>query len=127
MAVQPYLFFEGRCEEALDFYSQALGAQVTMLMRYRENPEALSLPAEMGEKVMHASFSIGETTIMASDGQCGGVTNFQGFAMSLTLESAAEVERAFAALAVEGEVKMPLEKTFFSPRFGMVADRFGVE
>jgi PhnB protein len=129
MIVQPYLFFDGRCEEAVEFYNKALGAEVTMLMRYKDSPDPpppgmVALGSE--NKVMHTSFRIGETTVMASDGQCQGRPNFQGFSLSLTVPNEAEAERLFAALADGGQVQMPLAKTFFSPRFGMVTDRFGV-
>lgn len=129
MQVQPYLFFDGRCEEAIEFYRQAIGAELTMLMRFKDSPE----PHEPGmvapgaeDKVMHASLRIGATTVMASDGRCLGQPNFQGFALSLTAADDAEAERLFAALADGGQVQMPMSKTFFSSRFGMVADRFGV-
>lgn len=129
MQVQPYLFFEGRCEEAIEFYRRALGAEVTMLMRFKDNPEPPQpgmAPHGSGDKVMHTSFRIGDTSMMASDGRCQGLPSFQGFSLSLTVENEAEAERVFAALADGGQVHMPLTKTFFSPRFGMVADRFGV-
>ncbi len=126
MQVQPYLFFDGRCEEAVEFYRKALGAEVTMLMRFKESPEPGMCPPGAGDKVMHASIRIGETTILASDGQCQGRPGFQGFALSLNVANDAEADRRFAALADGGQVQMPLSKTFFSPRFGMVADRFGV-
>ncbi len=126
MQVQPYLFFDGRCEEAIEFYRKVLGAEVTMLLRFKESPEPGMCPPGAGEKVMHAAFRIGETTILASDGQCQGRPGFQGFALSLTVANDAEADRRFAALAEGGQVQMPLSKTFFSPRFGMVADRFGV-
>jgi len=129
MLVQSYLFFDGRCEEALEFYRKKLGAEVTMLMRFKDSPE----PHQPGmvspgseNKVMHTSFRIGETTVMASDGRCLGKPNFQGFALSLTVADDAQAERMFAALGDGGQVQMPLTKTFFSSRFGMVADRFGV-
>ena len=124
--IQPYLFLEGRCEEALDFYRRALGAEVTMLMRYRESPDKDMVTPGTENKVMHSSFRIGDTTVMASDGRCQGAPTFQGFALSLTVPTEAEAERRFAALSEGGQVQMPLTKTFFSPRFGMVADRFGV-
>jgi PhnB protein len=124
--VQPYLFFDGRCDEALEFYRQALGAEVEMLMRFKDSPEPAGCPTSSSEKVMHASVRIGETTIMASDGRCEGKPSFQGFALSLSVSTEAEADRRFAALANGGQVQMPLTKTFFSPRFGMVADRFGV-
>jgi PhnB protein len=129
MQVQPYLFFEGRCEEAVDFYKNALGAEVTMLLRYKDSPEPPPpgcVPAGAENKVMHASFRIGQTTVMASDGRCLGNPSFQGFSLSLAVPNEAEAERLFAALAEGGQVQMPLATTFFSPRFGMVADRFGV-
>ena len=129
MQTQPYLFFEGRCEEALDFYRRALGAEVTALHRYKDSPEPHApgmTPPGAENKVMHASFRVGDTTVLASDGRCLGNPKFQGFALSLTVPSDAEAERVFKALADGGETRMPLAKTFFSPRFGMVADRFGV-
>jgi PhnB protein len=126
MLVQPYLFFEGRCEEALAFYRGALGAEVTMLMRFKESPDPGMVAPGTGDKVMHASFRIGETTVLASDGRCQGAPSFQGVALSLTVPNEAEADRLFGALGAGGQVQMPMTKTFFSPRFGMVADRFGV-
>jgi PhnB protein len=129
MQVQPYLFFDGRCEEAIAFYRRVLGAEVTMLLRWRDNPEPpapSTLPPGTEDKVMHASLRIGETAILASDGRCGGQPNFQGFALSVTLPDEQAAEKLFTALAEGGQVQMPLARTFFSPSFGMVADRFGV-
>jgi PhnB protein len=126
MTVQPYLFFDGRCEEAISFYRKTLGAEVTMLMRFRESPDQSMVPPGTGDKVMHASFRIGDAEVMASDGECGGRANFKGFSLSLSARNEAEAERLFAALGEGGQVQMPMTKTFFSPRFGMVADRFGV-
>jgi PhnB protein len=129
MQVQPYLFFDGRCEEAIEFYRRALGAEVTMLMRFKDSPEPPQpgmVPPGSENKVMHASFRIGEATVMASDGMCHGKPRFQGFSLSLIVPDEAEADRLFAALGDGGQVQMPLGKTFFSPRFGMVADRFGV-
>ena len=129
MQVQPYLFFDGRCEEAVEFYRRALGAEVTMLMRFKDSPEPHApgmVPPGAGDKVMHMSVRIGETTVLASDGRCDGRPSFQGFALSLTVPNEAEAERLFAALADGGQVQMPLTTTFFASRFGMVADRFGV-
>lgn len=129
MQVQPYLFFDGRCEEALEFYRKALGAEVTMLLRIKDSPEPPPpdmCPPGSGNKVMHTSFRIGDTEVMASDGRCSGKPDFQGFSLSLTARDGAEGERLFAALADGGQVQQPLSKTFFSPLFGMVADRFGV-
>jgi PhnB protein len=124
MQIQPYLFFEGRCEEAIEFYRGTLGAEVTMLMRFKDGPKPVSPGTE--DKVMHADLRIGETTVAVSDGRCQGRPNFQGFALSLTVSTEAEAERLFAALGDGGQVRMPMTKTFFSPRFGMLADRFGV-
>jgi PhnB protein len=129
MQAQPYLFFDGRCEEALEFYRGALGAKVEMMMRFKDAPQPHQpgmCPPGSENKVMHASFRIGETTLMASDGRCLGKPSFQGFALSLNAADDAEAERLFTTLADGGQVQMPLAKTFFSPRFGMVADRFGV-
>jgi PhnB protein len=129
MQVQPYLNFDGRCEEALEFYRKALGAEVTMLSRFKDSPEPHApgmVPPGAENKVMHASFRIGETTVMASDCHCGGRPNFQGFSLSLTLPDGARAEQAFAALADGGKVQMPLGKTFFASHFGVVTDRFGV-
>jgi PhnB protein len=129
MQAQPYLIFDGRCEEAIEFYKSALGAEVTMLMRFKDSPEPHPpgmLPPGAESKVMHASLRIGDSTVMASDGQCLGQANFQGFSLALSVSNDTEAERLFAALADRGKVCMPLAKTFFSSRFGMVADRFGV-
>ena len=136
MKVEPYLFFEGRCEEALEFYRKALGAEVTMLMRYKDNPDQMGgagcsadgsqSAGPKPEMVMHASLNIGDTQVMASDGMGSGKPNFQGISLSLNPETETEAKRLFDALADGGQVQMPLGKTFFSPAFGMVADRFGV-
>jgi len=126
--IQPYLFFDGQCEGAIEFYKQALGAEVVMLMRFKDSPEPT--PPGCGpqdtNKVMHAQFQIGETVIMASDGRATGQPQFEGFALSLTVKTEAEADQAFTALANGGKVEMPLAKTFFSARFGMVKDKFGV-
>jgi PhnB protein len=129
MPVQPYLFFQGRCEEALTFYRKALGAEVQMLMRYKENPEPMPegcMPPNSSEKVMHACFHVCDTAIMASDGMCSGTPSFQGFSLSITVPDEATCDRMFNALAEGGKVMMPLGKTFYAIRFGMVTDRFGV-
>ena len=126
--IQPYLFFGGRCEEALEFYRTALGAQVDFLMRYKESPEPLPpgrLPPGFENKVMHATFRIGGSTLMAADG-CEEGQSFAGFSLSLAVPTQAEADRAFTALSDGGKVKMPLTKTFWSPCFGMVTDRFGL-
>jgi PhnB protein len=129
MLVQPYLSFNGRCEEAIEFYRKAVGAEPVMVMRFKESPEPPppgAVPPGSENKIMHASLRIGDSTVMATDGGCQGNETFQGFSLSLTASSEAEAERVFAALSEGGEVRMPLTKTFFSPRFGMLADRFGV-
>ena len=126
MQIQPYLFFDGRCQEAIEFYRHAVGAEVTALMRYKESPDPEMIQPGSEHKVMHASFRVGETTVLASDGRCGGQPSFQGFALSLTVSKESEAERLFGALVEGGQVTMPLTKTFFSPRFGMITDRFGV-
>ena len=129
MQVQPYIFFDGRCEEALEFYRGALGAEVTMVMRFKDSPEPSQpgmFPPGSENKVMHAAFRVGDTTLLASDGRCLGQPTFQGFSLSLTVATEAEADRLFASLVKGGQVQMPLAKTFFSARFGMVADRFGV-
>lgn len=126
--IQPYLFFDGKCEEAIEFYSKALGAKVNMLMRYKDSPEPPPpgcAPAD-SNKVMHAQFQIGETVIMAADGRATGNPKFEGFSLSLSLPTPADVDKAFNALANGGKVEMPLAKTFFSAKFGMVEDKFGV-
>jgi PhnB protein len=129
MQIQPYLNFDGRCEEAINFYKKALGAELTGLMRYSETPDApppgMVAPGSEN-KVCHAAFRIGESTVMASDGGCRGKSDFQGITLNLSVANEAEADRAFAALAEGGKVTMPLMKTFFSPRFGMLVDRFGV-
>ena len=129
MLVQPYLFFDGRCEEALEFYRETLGAEVTMLMRVKENPDPIPpgmYPPGSEDKVMHASFTVGETTLMASDGRAQGQPEFKGFSLSISAANDAEGQRLFTALSAGGQVQMPLAKTFFASSFGMVADRFGV-
>jgi PhnB protein len=127
VSIQPYLFFGGRCEEAIEFYQKALRAEVNMMMRFKEAPEKQpDLPECFQDKVMHASLQIGETLLMASDGRCEGQQTFEGFSLSITVTEEAEAERIFAALGEGGLVTMPLEKTFWAPKFGMLQDRFGV-
>lgn len=126
MRVQPYLFFEGRCQEAIDFYQQAVGAKPEMRMTYAQSPVPTSQPPGSADKIMHAALRIGDTTVFMSDGRCGGTPSFQGFALSLTLHDDAEASRAFNTLAEGGSVTMPIEATFFASSFGMLTDRFGV-
>jgi PhnB protein len=129
MQVQVYLFFAGRCEEAIDFYKKTLGAEVMMLMRFKDSPEPPQpgmIPPDSENKVMHASLRMGDTVVMASDGRCEGAPSFEGFSLSVTVADEAEADRVFAALAEGGKIQMPLSKTFWSARFGMLSDRFGV-
>jgi PhnB protein len=129
MTVTPYLFFDGHCEEALDFYKKTLGAEVGMLMRVKDSPQPLpagTYPPGSENKIMHSSFRINGTTVMASDGCAQGKPKFEGFALSVDAKDETIADRMFAALADGGKVQMPLGETFFARRFGMVADRFGV-
>jgi len=126
--IQPYLFFNGNCEEAIEFYKKAIGAQVELMMRYKESPDPAPpgmVPEGWGDKVMHVSAKVGQTTLMASDG-CSETPGFAGFSLSLSVASQAEAERAFNALTKGGQVRMPLTKTFWSPCFGMLEDKFGI-
>jgi PhnB protein len=125
MTIQPYLFFDGRCDEAIEFYRKALNAEVQMLMRFKDSPDP-TMSHGNPNAVMHAQVRIGDTVVMASDGRCEGKTKFEGFALSITVATPADADRIFNALAEGGQVQMPLAQTFFSPRFGMAADRFGV-
>ena len=129
MQIQPYLFFNGRCEEAIEFYRKALGAEVEMMMRFKESPDPMPpgmIAPGFENKVMHAALRIGGAVMMASDGMAAGETNFKGFSLSIDAPDTVGVDRLFNALAEGGSVTMPLGKTFWSPRFGMVTDRFGV-
>jgi len=127
--IQPYLWLEGRCEEAIEFYKRALGAEVQMMMRFKDNPEknaGCAPPPGSENKIMHAQVRIGQTVIMMGDARCSGQPKFDGFSLSLSLPTADEVVKTFAALSEGGQVQMPLDKTFFTEMFGMVVDRFGV-
>jgi PhnB protein len=124
--VEPYLFFEGRCEEAVEFYTKAVGAEVVMMMRFKDSPEPEACAGVPPEKIMHVTLRIGGNSVMASDGRCDSPMKFQGFALSLGVKSDAEADRYFNALIQGGQVIMPLTKTFWSPRFGMVTDKFGI-
>ncbi|MGB8397774.1 MAG: VOC family protein [Bradyrhizobium sp.] len=128
-AVQPYLFFRGRCEEAIAYYKARLGAEVLMMLRFRDNPDKPGpdkVPAALDDKIMHACLRINGAEILMSDGMRTGDLDFQCISLSLSVSSEAEADRLFNALAADGTVQMPLGKTFFSPRFGAVADKFGV-
>lgn len=127
--VQSYLFFNGCCEEAVQFYTKAIGAKVEMMMRFKESPDTPppgTVPEGFGEKIMHVSFRVGQTVLMASDGCEPSGANFKGFSLSLSCETEAEARAAFDALAQGGQVQMPLTKTFWSPCFGMLQDKFGL-
>ena len=127
MQVQPYLFFDGRCDEAIEFYKKTLGAEVGMLMRWKDCPDKSAVMPANADKVMHASLKIGEARVMASDGRNTGNPKFEGFALSLNAKNEADADRMFNALSNGGKVTMPMSKTFFSPRFGMCADKFGMQ
>ena len=129
MNVEPYLFFNGRCDEAIEFYRRTVGAQATYLMRYRESPEPPTpdmLPPGFEDKVMHANLKFGDMTVMVSDGNRDGGPQFQGFSLALSFPDEAAARTAFAGLSEGGQVAMPLSKTFWSPCFGMLTDRFGL-
>ncbi|HEY7766404.1 MAG TPA: VOC family protein [Aestuariivirgaceae bacterium] len=133
MQVQSYLIFNGRCEEAIEFYKKTLGAKVEMLMRFSDNPEQPTEQSSTGcaqigdpNKIMHSSFRIGDTVIMASDGMMDGTTEFKGFSLTLNPTNEADARRLFAALSDGGQVQQPLISTFFSPCFGILADKFGM-
>jgi PhnB protein len=128
-AVNPYVFFDGRCEEAIEFYGKTVGAETIMLMHYKDAPPGAMPPdcntPEQAKKVMHARLRIGDTMVLLSDGPCSG--KYDGFSLSLTVPTPADAEQQFKALSAGGKVDMPLAKTFFSPAFGMLTDRFGVK
>ena len=126
MAIEPYLFFEGRCDEAVEFYKKAVGAEVGMLMRWKDSPDKSMCTPDNENKVMHASLTINGARVMASDGRNSGKPDFKGFSLSLDAKTEADANRMFNALAEGGQVIMPLGKTFFSPCFGMLPDKFGV-
>ena len=126
MKIEPYLFFDGRCDEAIEFYKQVLDAKVDMLMRFSESPDPTQIPPGSENKVMHGSLLIGDSRIMVSDGMCQGQAKFEGVSLSITAKDVIQAEQLFAALSADGQVQMPMGETFFSPRFGMVADKFGV-
>ena len=124
--VQPYIFFDGKCEEALEFYKGAIGAKVDMMMRFKEAPDQSQMQPNTGEKVMHAAFHVGTTQVLASDGHCAGKPSFQGFGLALNAKNDAEAEKLFTAVGKGGQVLEPLTKTFFASKFGMVTDKFGI-
>jgi len=127
MSVQPYLFFDGKCDEALTFYMRAVGAEPKMLMRFKEAPDQSMVSPGSADKVMHAQVQIGDATVLMSDGRCTGKTDFKGFALTISAKSENEADKTFDALAAGGQVTMPMSKTFFSQRFGMLTDKFGVQ
>jgi PhnB protein len=126
MLIQPYLFFEGRAEEAIEFYKKTLGAKVEMTMRFKDAPDQSMISSGSGDKVMHAAIKIGDATLLISDGRNTGKPNFQGFSLTIYAKDEAEADKMFGALGAGGEVRMPMGKTFFAKRFGMLADKFGV-
>jgi PhnB protein len=126
MQVEPYLNFDGRCEEALQFYKNAVGAKVTMLMRFKDSPDQSMISPGSENKVMHSAVQLGDSTVLMSDGRCTGKANFHGIALAISTKTEAEADKIFNGLADGGQVNMPMAKTFFSPKFGMLADKFGV-
>jgi PhnB protein len=128
MQTNVYLTYEGRTEEALEFYKKTLGIEVEMMMRFKDAPEEAKAGCAPGtlDKVMHSSFKLGDQRIMASDGRAKGQPDFKGFALTLSVKDEAEADKVFAALGQGGQVQMPLGQTFFSPKFGMVQDKFGL-
>src|SRR6202034_1624585 len=126
MQVQPYLNFDGRCEEALEFYKKAIGAKVAMLMRFKDSPDQSMITPGSENKVMHSAVQVGDSMVLMSDGRCTGKANFNGIALTISAKSEAEADKLFSGLAAGGQVTMPLAKTFFSSKFGMLADKFGV-
>lgn len=125
-SANPYINFDGNCEDALNLYKKVLGAEVTMMMRFGDAPPAAGVTPGTEKKIMHAAFRIGESNLFASDGHCTGKTNLHGVALSVEAKDEAEAERIFNALADGGTVQTPLSKTFFAKSFGMVQDRFGL-
>jgi len=126
--VNNYLFFSGRCEEALNFYQQHLGAKINFIMRFNESPDPVPedmLQEGFENKIMHADFSLGDVNVFASDG-CNDASSFSGFRLALTLAHADDAHRVFDALTIDGKVDMPLAKTFWSPLYGQVTDQFGI-
>ena len=126
MQVQPYLSFEGKCDDAIAFYKEAVDAEVQMLMRFKEAPDQSMITPESAEKVMHSALKIGESVVMASDGRCSGEPGFRGVTLSLSVKSPEDAEKYFKALSEGGHVGMPMSQTFFASRFGMLTDKFGV-
>jgi PhnB protein len=126
MLIQPYLFFEGRADEAIELYKKTLGAKVEMSMRFKDAPDQSMISPGSADKVMHAAIKIGDAVMLMSDGRNSGKPNFQGFSLTIYPKDEAEADKLFGALSAGGEVRMPMDKTFFAKRFGMVADKFGV-
>lgn len=127
--VEPYLFFNGNCESAIKFYRDQIGAKIAMMMRFRDSPEPLPtgmIPEGYEDKIMHATLQIGHSTVMASDAPTGAKAGFSGFSLSFSTPNENEADRIFAALSEGGQIGMPLSRTFWSPKFGTVTDRFGV-
>ena len=126
MHVLPYLFFNGRCEEALAFYSKTIGAKAEGMMRFSQNPDQSTTTPANKDKVMHAQFKLGDSMIFVSDGMATGKTNFDGFSLAIAADSEADAKQMFGALGEGGAVTVPLSETFFAKSFGMLKDRFGV-
>jgi PhnB protein len=129
MDVQPYLSFQGRAQEALDFYKAAVGAKVDMVMHFKDAPKEMQaqMPPTSMDKVMHAAFHVGDTQLFATDGECMGSPSFTGISLTINASSNEEAEKVFAALGKGGQTTMPMSETFFAHRFGVLADKFGVK
>jgi PhnB protein len=125
MEVAPYLMFLGNCKEAFEFYQKALGGKLDM-MTYGQSPEAAKMPAAMHNQVIHARLAAGAGAIMGADCPPEHYNKPQGFSVSVVTKDPAETERVFNALAQDGQVNMPLQQTFWSAKFGMLQDRFGI-
>jgi PhnB protein len=127
MSLNPYLSFNGQCEEAFEFYAKALGGKVLSAFKYEGSPMAGQLPSEWGGKIMHASLDLGNGMIlMGADPPPGRYEAPRGFSVSISVKDVAESERIFGELEKGGTVHMPIQQTFWSARFGMLVDRFGI-
>ena len=126
MQLNPYLFFNGQCEEAFKFYADCLGGQIEAMMSHAGTPAEEHVPAEWRDKIMHARLSVGDQVLMASDAPPEHYQKPQGFSVSIGIKDPAEAERIFNALAENGTVQMPLQQTFWARSFGMCVDRFGI-
>ncbi|MEP6997652.1 MAG: VOC family protein [Betaproteobacteria bacterium] len=126
MQLNPYLVFNGQCETAFKFYAECLGGKIEMMTPHRGTPVEQHVSAEWQDKILHARLKVGDDVLMGSDAPPGRYEAPKGFSVSIQIKDAADAERIFGALAEKGTVRMPLEKTFWATRFGMLVDRFGI-